>query len=531
MRSALFSCVRLSALTLPVFFALGCGTNGANFTSSIAAPATAHAVISGHVHGGQQPVSGATLQIYAVNQLVSGGAYVSTPLIQGVLPVSGLDGSFNISTNYTAPTTASHFYIVANGGSSSLGQLPNSSISMMAVLEGCTATVGVPASLDLVINEVSTMGAVLALQPFFAAPSSSSLNNPTLSTASTNYPALQDGFATAFNLVDLASGRALTSANSFVASDANSLMVYSMANTLAYCINSAPAVLGQVSTQCSNLATAATPTGTPLTALDTIQDAYYMVQNPTNNVTQLFNYGGGMPPFIGLGTAPSAFGVSVITSQSACQTTVNLGTAGNYGVLAYSGVTNSSTASDKTVISGSTDLIGSSPTPTETGFTFGAGGDSVGAIDNTNAGTAKGDLSAAFTDAAGRSLPATLPGDLSNLTFTPGLYVAPGAGAVTLNSGSVTLDAQGDPSAVFIFQMATTFTAAGGTQVLLVNGASAKNVFWQVGSSATLTGNAAWQGNVMAAASMSFGLNASLIGRALAENGAVTLLSNKITVP
>ncbi len=517
------SCLRLSALLLPVLLVAGCGTGGSNFgTTAVAAGNSSHLVISGTVHGGQQAVVGATIQIYAVNQSVSGGPYVSTPLITGTLPVSGSDGGFNLTGDYTAPTAASHFYIVANGGSPGTGQPANGNISLMAVLEGCTATVGVPASVNVAINEVTTMAAMLALQPFFASPTVANTNKPTIGASATNYPALQDGFATAFNLVDLPSGRALTSANSYVASDANGKMLNSMADTLAYCVNSAPA-----NGQCSNLATAATPSGQPLIALDTIQAAYYMVQNPTNNVNQLFNYGAGTPPFVGLGSAPSAFGVSVITSQSACQVPVVLGTAGNYGVLAYSGITNSSTASDPTVVSGSTNLIGSAPTATETGFTVPAAYSLV--IDNVDAQTAKGDLSAAFTDAAGRSLPATLPLDLSNLTFTPGLYVT--SGTVTLNSGSVTLDGQGDPNAVFIFQIGSTFTAAGGTHVLLINGANAKNVFWQVGSSATIGGSAAWQGNILAYASISFGTDASLIGRALAENGGVTLLSNKITVP
>jgi hypothetical protein len=474
------------------------------------------------VHGGQQPVVGATIQIYAVNQPISGGAYVSTPLITGTLPVTGSDGGFNISGGYIAPTTASHFYIVANGGSPGVGQPANSSISLMGVLEGCTATVGVSSSLNVSINEVTTMAAMLALQPFFTAPLVANTNSPTITSSAVNYPALQDGFATAFNLVNLASGQALTSANSYVATNANALMVNSMANTLAYCINSAP-----VNGQCASLALAATPAGQPLIALDTIQDAYYMVQNPTNNVLQLFNYGASMAPFVGLGSAPSAFGVTVSTSQSACQVPVVLGSAGNYAVLAYSGITNSSTVADKTVISGSTNLIGSSPTNTISGFTDPT--TAVAVIDNTDAPAAKLDLTTAYGDAAGRSLPALLPTDLTNLTFTPGLYVT--ASTVTLNAGSVTLDAQGDPNAVFIFQIGSTFTAASGTQVLLINGANAKNVFWQVGSSATLTGNAAWQGNIIAYTSVSFGTDATLFGRALAENGAVTLLSNKITVP
>jgi hypothetical protein len=118
---------------------------------------------------------------------------------------------------------------------------------------------------------------------------------------------------------------------------------------------------------------------------------------------------------------------------------------------------------------------------------------------------------------------------MSNLTFTPGLYST--ASSVSLNSGTLTLDGRGDPNAVFIFQIGSTLIASGGTQVVLTNGASAANIFWQVGSSATLTGTAAWQGNILASASISFGTNATLTGRALAGSGAVTLLSNQITVP
>jgi hypothetical protein len=118
---------------------------------------------------------------------------------------------------------------------------------------------------------------------------------------------------------------------------------------------------------------------------------------------------------------------------------------------------------------------------------------------------------------------------MSNLTFTPGLYKT--ASSVSLNSGTLTLDAQGDPHAVFVFQIGSTLTVGSGTQVVLANGASAANVFWNVGSSATINGTAAWDGNVLASASISFGTDATLVGRALAQTGAVTLLSNQVTVP
>jgi hypothetical protein len=201
-----------------------------------------------------------------------------------------------------------------------------------------------------------------------------------------------------------------------------------------------------------------------------------------------------------------------------------MGTAANYAILAGSTVTNSSTILDPTDVTGG--FVGVSPGTAETGFIPLA---SVASFDNVDAPTAKTDLTAAYNTAAALTSAASLPTDMSNLTFTPGLYKT--SSSVSLNSGILTLDGRGDPHAIFIFQVASTLTAGSGTQVVLINGATPANVFWQIGSSATINGTAAWQGNIMASASVSFGTDASLIGRALAQTGAVTLLSNQITVP
>jgi hypothetical protein len=95
----------------------------------------------------------------------------------------------------------------------------------------------------------------------------------------------------------------------------------------------------------------------------------------------------------------------------------------------------------------------------------------------------------------------------------------------------LTLDGGGDPNAVFVFQAGSTITTAG--SIVLINGAQAKNVYWQVGSSATLGGGpATWQGNILALTSITLNNNVTLIGRALARNGAVTLgTGNTITLP
>jgi hypothetical protein len=521
----------------------GCGSIGTILSPSVTPlVGTTKVSISGTIHGGQQPVSGATLQLYAAGAPLAGGGYGtgSTALIPtgsyflGGLPgcvtsgsqicynsvTSDANGNFSITGDYVLPTAASSFYLVATGGSPAPGMPVNPSITLMTVLQGCTPTTTLSSSLVTNINELTTMAAVIGLQTYMAPPSALNNGIPTIGAPSTDIAGLRNGFATAMNLVNINTGVSLQAINNYATSDLNALTLNTLGDVLAYCVNSTTA-----GGQCATLSLNATPSGS-FAALDTVQDAYYMATLPTNNVGGLYNLASQTPPFVGLTSQPSNFSTPVLTSLSACQATVNLGNAGNYAVLAYAGITNSSTASDKTVISGSNDNIGSYPTPTETGF---IGGTYVANIDNTDAQAAKADLSTAFTDAAGRTSPAVLPLDLSNLTFTPGLYST--SSTVTLNSGSVTLDAQNDPNAVFVFQIGSTFTAAGGTQVLLVNGASAKNVFWQVGSSATINGAAAWQGNIMAYASVSFGTDATLVGRALAENGSVTLLSNKITVP
>src|SRR6202035_5215971 len=94
------------------------------------------------------------------------------------------------------------------------------------------------------------------------------------------------------------------------------------------------------------------------------------------------------------------------------------------------------------------------------------------------------DLTTAYNYAAGVQGAAVLPGDMRGLTFTPGVYKT--SSTVMLSAGTVTLDAQGNANAVFIFQIGSTLTTLGGTQVILANGAQASNIFWQAGSSATL---------------------------------------------
>lgn len=204
------------------------------------------------------------------------------------------------------------------------------------------------------------------------------------------------------------------------------------------------------------------------------------------------------------------------------QAPINLGTAGTYGILGGSTVTNI----------GPTNIVGDigvSPGTAITGFPPGTltgvihAGDAVAA-------TAKADLLAASTDAASRLNANNLPGDISGLTITPGLYK--NATSVLLGVGSnVTFDAKGDANAVFILQMGSTLTTGVGSTVTLIGGAQAKNIFWSVGSSATLGVNSTIAGNVLAQASITANTGTTIQGRLLTNIAAVTLDSNNVTVP
>ncbi len=206
------------------------------------------------------------------------------------------------------------------------------------------------------------------------------------------------------------------------------------------------------------------------------------------------------------------------------QTSVNLGTASNFAVLASSGITIA--ASGTSQITGD---IGSTPTATITGLEnltldgINHGGDPI-------TQQAHADLFTAYSDAAGRTPDVIYPTgfDLVGLFLSPGIYNSP---AVLTLSGVLTLDAQADPNAVWIFQAGSTLGTAVASQVALINGALASHVFWQVGSSATLGAGSEFAGNLLAAQSITLVSGASVEGRLLAYNAAVTIDFNEISLP
>ncbi len=142
---------------------------------------------------------------------------------------------------------------------------------------------------------------------------------------------------------------------------------------------------------------------------------------------------------------------------------------------------------------------------------------------------AKIDLTAAYVDAMGRP-PGTLVDDLSGMVLAPGVYTSDSAMSIAVG-GTVTLDAEGDPDAVWIFQVGSSLTVNNDAQVILVNGARSSNVFWAAFASSTLGSNVSFQGSVLAGASNSVGTGSSVVGRLLCTTGEITLLSNSITLP
>jgi hypothetical protein len=148
-------------------------------------------------------------------------------------------------------------------------------------------------------------------------------------------------------------------------------------------------------------------------------------------------------------------------------------------------------------------------------------------VDDAVANEAKSALTTAATTAANEASNGSAGEDLAGHAFLPGVYTA--SSSLLLSSGSVTLNAQGDPNAVFIFQIGSTLTTGSNTSVSLINGAQACNVFWEVGSSATLGTGTHFVGTIMAADSITANTGATIHGRLLAQTAAVTLENNTIT--
>jgi hypothetical protein len=218
-----------------------------------------------------------------------------------------------------------------------------------------------------------------------------------------------------------------------------------------------------------------------------------------------------------VGVLTLAFGASPAWSATA----PNLGTAAAASVVAGSTVTNTGSST----LSGNLDLY---PGTAVTGFPPGliGGTQNIAGPTGGPANIAANDVTNAYLQAMAAPTTAVMNTDLGGQSLTPGVYSASSGLSLT---GTLTL--VGDANSVFIFQAVSTLITAPGSRVVLTGGVQACNIFWQVGSSATIGTTTSFVGNILALASIAMNTGATLEGRALAQNGAVTLDDNTITSP
>jgi streptogramin lyase len=305
--------VSLATISLTVL--CGCGVSPSSL--SIAARGTA---LTGHLRGGQQPVSGAKIQLYAAG--TSGVGTGATDLLAPNLVTTDASGFFNITGDYICPSANTQVYLVARGGNPGLGSgETNPALVLMAALGNCG---GLTSTTNVVINEVTTVGAAWALAQFSGA-------NGQVGGSSTNATGLANAFATAANLADssrgLSPGSALPTGALVETAKLNTL-----ADVLAACVNS------DGTTGCAPLFSAATTaTGAPTTTLGA---ALNIVRNPGTNVTAIFSAAPADAPFQPiLATAPHDWTISVTYSGGGLNVPggVAIDSAGNVAVANYLG--------------------------------------------------------------------------------------------------------------------------------------------------------------------------------------------------
>jgi hypothetical protein len=255
--------------------------------------------------GGQQPLTGTVIKLYAVGSLGNGSP--ATDLLgtgsngPATSVSSGSDGSFNITGDYTCPVLApsTPVYLTATGGNPGLvSGTDNTAIALVAALGPCDQLLANAATTYITINEATTAAAAWALSPFATSLTS-------IGSTGTNLTGITNAIATANQLADPTTGLSPGSSTP-PGAIMESAKLYSLADILASCVNS-----NGKDTACSTLFSDVTPTdGTPPT--DTFSAALSVVKNPGNNVTNIFkNHVGSTPPFAALSSAPSDWTMSI----------------------------------------------------------------------------------------------------------------------------------------------------------------------------------------------------------------------------
>lgn len=206
---------------------------------------------------------------------------------------------------------------------------------------------------------------------------------------------------------------------------------------------------------------------------------------------------------------------------TAGQAPVNLGSAASFAVLAGTAVTSTGGGAIYGDVGVSPAAAIDYGTPPVIVYGTVHLGDPIAA-------QAQRDLTTAYNDAATRPGATPYAQELGGNILTPGLYNSMSGSFHITTPLNLTLNAQGNPNAVWIFQLASDLIVGTGCQVILAGGAQARNIFWQVGSSATLGVDSVFKGNILALTAITMDTGASLAGRALARNANVTLIANNL---
>ena len=254
----------------------GCNRSG---PGSALEPVTPAAHFQGTVLGGQQPVSGASVQLYAVG--ANGDGSPATPLLSPAA-VTDANGNFNISGAYACPAGNPLVYMVATGGNPGVGT-SNPELSLMAALGACGS---LGASTFIVVNELTTVGAVYPLAAFMASASA-------IGSGASDAAALASAFTLASELVNTATGTT-PGANVPAGVTVPVAQIDTIADILASCINSAGGVAGDGSA-CGSLFALTTPATTA--PADTITALLNLANNPTLNTAPLYNLASPTAPF------------------------------------------------------------------------------------------------------------------------------------------------------------------------------------------------------------------------------------------
>ncbi len=234
--------------------------------------------VSGKLHGGQQPVSGATIQLYAASSTANQGA--STPLLTAPV-ITATDGSFSITGDYTCPASNPLVYVVATGGNPGLpGTVNNPQLAMMALLGVCSTLQANAATTYTFIDELTTVASVQAVASFMT-------DYAHIGAAPSNPNGLSSAFDSATSLVDFSTGQFQGGGG---AVDIPEVSMNTLSNIIAACINSSGGSSGS-GTPCGQLLSLTN------TTTDTITAVLHVTQTPGQNTTQLYNLIASNPPF------------------------------------------------------------------------------------------------------------------------------------------------------------------------------------------------------------------------------------------